>query len=247
MANPECKVPLVGVELMKRKFEQLKPRAFVGPGVNMSTSGSLYRRVLHQDVRRMKHFYILADKKEYSIAKITHKILPEYSQEMNIDFTEVDTADSMYKIFDDNSFKVRKPYKDSWYVTHRYFNHPIYKYRVYLAGESTAVIGREVKIDNTKIFRIVDILGDVKAVAGMGKSLRKLIDDNHYEYIDFYELGMDDLILKTAGFTERLENDENVIPNYFEPYECRNSEIYVQRLDTDVLCFKGDGDQDRPN
>ena len=109
LANPECKVPLVGVELMKRKFEQLKPRAFVGPGVNMSTSGPLYKRALHQDVRRMNHFYILADKENYRVARIKNKIIHEYANYNQIGLTEVNSAEALYSEFDDNLFKGRKP------------------------------------------------------------------------------------------------------------------------------------------
>lgn len=247
LANPECKVPLIGVELMKRKFEQLKPRAFVGPGVNMNTSGLLYQRVLHQDVRRMKHFYILSDREEYKVAKIQRKTARHVMGKTQSSFIKMKTAGELYKIFDDNAFRERKPYKDKWYVTHRYFEHPVYEYQVFLAGSQTAIVGREIDVNDTKIFRIVDILGEVNKVASLGEEFARLMEENNYEYIDLYELGMEDEDLLSAGFIERIENDSNIIPNYFEPYECRNVEIYVQRLDTEVLCFKADGDQDRPN
>ena len=51
----------------------------------------------------------------------------------------------------------------------------------------------------------------------------------------------------SAGFCERTENDSNIIPNYFSPYEQRNIEIYVSGNINDGLFCKADGDQDRPN
>lgn len=247
LANPECKVPLIGVELMKRKFEMLKPRAFVGPGVNMSTSGPLYKYILHQDVRRMRHFYILSDRQTYNIAKIEKKKIKTDISEHRIDLKQVLSAEEMYDIFNDDLFKDRKPYKDKWYVTHRYFEHPVYQYKIYVAGNDCVVIGREITVNETKIFRIVDILGDADNVAYLHGGFVKLLDKNNYEYIDLYELGMSDAALLLGGFVEREENDVNIIPNYFEPYECKNVEIYTQRLDISVFCFKADGDQDRPN
>lgn len=247
LANPECKVPFIGVETLKRMFEELKPRAYVASGLNMNTAGPLYRRVLHYDVRRMKHFYILSDREEYKVAKIQKKTVRRVVENAQGSLTEARTAEELYKIFDDNAFQKRKPYKDRWYVTHRYFEHPVYEYQVFLAGSRTAIVGRELDVDGTRIFRIVDILGEVNTVASLGGEFERLIKENNYEYIDLYELGMEDEVLLSAGFTERIENDVNVIPNYFEPYERRNMENYVVRLDTESLCFKADGDQDRPN
>lgn len=247
LANPECKVPFIGVETLKRMFEELKPRSFVGAGLNMNTAGPLYQRVLHYDVRRMKHFYILSAREEYRVAIIKKKTAKRIVRKMQGSLTKVRTAEELYRSFDDNAFRKRKPYKDKWYVTHRYFEHPVYVYQVFLAGSRTAIVGRELDVDGTRIFRIVDILGDVNTVASLGGEFERLIEENDYEYIDLYESGMEDEVLLSAGFTERIENDVNVIPNYFEPYERRNIENYVVRSDAGALCFKADGDQDRPN
>lgn len=247
LANPECRVPFIGVELLKRMAEQLEPRAYVAAGLNMSTAGPLFQRVLHYDVRRMKHFYILSDRQEYKIAIIQKKTAKRVMEKAQVGLTAVKTAEELYRIFDDSAFQTRKPYKDKWYVTHRYFEHPVYEYQVFLAGNRTAIVGRELDVDGAKIFRIVDILGEVNTVASLGGEFERLMGENDYEYIDLYELGMEDEILLSAGFTERVENDVNIIPNYFEPYERRNIENYVVRLDTESLCFKADGDQDRPN
>jgi len=247
LSNPNCKVPLIGIELMKRKFEDLKPRAFVGPGVNMNTSGQLYLRKLKQKVKRMKHFYILSDKDDYKIASIKEKKILKFTSQNQLNMNEIDSIESLYKQFDNSLFKGRKPYKDRWYINKRYFEHPSYKYKVFCVGNSTAIVFRDITVNDQKISRIVDILGDVGQIAFIGRDLRRFIEKNNYEYIDFYELGIDESLIAKAGFAERTENDVNIIPNYFEPYECRNVEIFVQCIDDDTLCFKADGDQDRPN
>ncbi|MDO4189566.1 MAG: hypothetical protein Q4D29_11315 [Lachnospiraceae bacterium] len=247
-AKPNSKVPFLGVELMRRKFETLNSRAHVSPGVNMKTAGPLVKKWIKNDVSRLSHFYRLNDIDEYKIAKIQNKCIQEINEEIpQTDLTEVKTVEELYNIYNDKMFKNRRPYKDRWYIEKRYFNHPIYKYKVLVSSEQIVIVGREVEVNESVVFRIVDILGDVSKFCMLGKAIQKLIDDNNYEYVDLYELAMnpDDII--AAGFTERIIDDENTIPNYFEPYCCKNIEIYAHRSDIDTLCFKGDGDQDRPS
>nr|MCR4746137.1 hypothetical protein [Lachnospiraceae bacterium] len=80
-----------------------------------------------------------------------------------------------------------------------------------------------------------------------GDFWQKLMKKNNYEYIDFYEYGLDDIYLKNAGFNERIIEDENIIPNYYEPFEKQNVDIWGHFQTDTALIFKADGDQDRPN
>lgn len=248
LANPYVKVPFVGIELHKRVLEDLQPRSYISPGVNMRTSAPLLKRFLHHKVERMLHFYLLGDTSKQRIGKIINP--PE---ERNI-FSEPQeelirycNSDVMYSIFDDDLFKTRMPYKDRWYVERRYFNHPIYKYELFGISNKTVIVCREVKVEDATILRIVDILGDPGQIRYVGKALKHLIQQNNYEYIDLYEqkMNIDDLL--EAGFTERRVDDDNIIPNYFEPFLQKNIEIWVNRKDDVSFCFKADGDQDRPN
>ena len=68
-----------------------------------------------------------------------------------------------------------------------------------------------------------------------------------YEYIDFYLYGIEDDILRDAGFVLQ-DDDVNIIPNYFEPFVQKNISLdfYADSLE-EIILFKGDGDQDRPN
>ena len=58
--------------------------------------------------------------------------------------------------------------------------------------------------------------------------------------------GIEDKILKAAGFTKREEKDCNIIPNYFEPFDQKNVDIWVRYKDKNTVFCKADGDQDRP-
>lgn len=74
------------------------------------------------------------------------------------------------------------------------------------------------------------------------------MQENKWEYIDLYCYGIEDDILKRSGFLKRTENDPNIIPNYFEPFEQKNVDIYfVSNVMENLHLYRGDGDQDRPS
>ena len=61
-----------------------------------------------------------------------------------------------------------------------------------------------------------------------------------------YEKGVDSNILQKAGWI-KLDETDNIIPNYFSPYEQINVDINYCTSDENIVLFRGDGDQDRPN
>lgn len=247
LANPNCRVPFIGAEVLRRMTTTLHPRTYVAPGATYGTSGQIVLKVLKQKLTKMRQFYILSDRDTYKLAKIEEKRIARPESERQLPLKKYDTADEMYSEFDDIAFQSRRPYKDRWYITKRYFKHPIYQYQVYGAGSETAFVLKAVEENGARALRIIDILGDVNQIAFVGNALRELLEKGGYEYIDLYEMGMQTEALKAAGFVERTENDCNIIPNYFEPFVQQNIDIYVHHLSDDDLCFKGDGDQDRPN
>ncbi|MDE6748858.1 MAG: hypothetical protein K2K21_07340, partial [Lachnospiraceae bacterium] len=76
----------------------------------------------------------------------------------------------------------------------------------------------------------------------------RILEELGYEYIDFYCYGISDDIMRQSGFIKRESDDVNIIPNYFEPFEARNVDIYFVSNVLDKLhLYRGDGDQDRPS
>ena len=61
-----------------------------------------------------------------------------------------------------------------------------------------------------------------KAVLQLIQSLIKLLIDSDYEYIDFYNFGIDRKINKKCGFKLNTLNKKIVIPNYYEPFLRKN-------------------------
>tara|TARA_B100000029_G_scaffold489450_1_gene547228 strand:- start:327 stop:581 length:255 start_codon:yes stop_codon:yes gene_type:complete len=79
--------------------------------------------------------------------------------------------------------------------------------------------------------------------------MRLLIQYNA-EYIDFYNFGIEKRVLVSNGFIKREPKSDIVIPNYFEPFQKKNVDLYFAFKCNKKYRFiinKGDGDQDRPS
>lgn len=244
--RPGCKIPFIGIEVIRRFIDETAPRIYVGIGANPNTSLKLTKGILKHYTGRLQHFYILSDREEYKIAYIKNKKSITITENEQLEMRECETIEELYECYNEQKYNDR-PYKERWYINKRYFNHPIYKYRVFIVDRELVVIGREVCINSAKIFRIVDVLGNYDYFKYIGNALYEMIQKEDYEYIDIYEKGIPDEAIKAAGFVERMEEDENIIPNYFEPFLQKNIEIYYHVKDADICIFKADGDQDRPS
>ena len=114
------------------------------------------------------------------------------------------------------------PYKDNSYIEHRYYKHIKYHYKVMGINRNgkidAVIIGRDFEANAKKVFRIIDFLGDEEAFLGTFDAWDIFLQQGGYEYVDFYEYGLNQDYLMSAGFFLRDEDDVNIIPNYFEPF-----------------------------
>lgn len=243
-------VMFLGNEIMKRLLEEVKCRNYAAVGINMDTTGKLVHKTINAYTGRMKHWYILNSSMEYHIAAIKER---KTSVPINsdIEIREAYTIDELDRFFDFGILENEVPYKDRWYINRRFFNYPINRYQVYLAGgdnkADALLVMREVAVNGSKIIRIVDFLGNRKRLKYLGRFLVDLMHKKNYEYVDFYENGFCDSDMIDAGFVERKEGDINIIPNYFAPFVQQNVEIFFHAPNKDFVLCKADGDQDRPN
>ena len=105
---------------------------------------------------------------------------------------------------------------------------------------------RLVEINNSRCLRLVDIVGRTKTWPKATKALQCLVDCYKAEYVDCYNHGIPEYEFLNLGMY-KVELP-TIIPNYFEPYEQKNIDIYyAYSFDKDVCIFKADGDQDRPS
>lgn len=244
--------PLSGVELMRRQMQLVGEKAHFSFGTNPKTILPIYDKVFHHETGVIQQFYMLNPKvDEYRIADIKDKILFKPTPSDFIlsefkDFAEV----SQWSI--DNKELDRLPYKSPEYIRKRYFDHPVYNYRKWIVKEypqdtiEAILFGRVVGLFGHKILRIVDYRGNIENIKYLGYPLSKIMEKEGFEYIDWIMISLPEAFMNEAGFALLDHDGDNIVPNYFEPYIRENIKLYYQK-NKDILVFKADGDQDRPN
>ena len=150
--------------------------------------------------------------------------------------------------------ELRLPAKSHNYLYHRYYCHPIYNYHVYGLMDQNCIIGfivlRLCSYNSNHALRIVDYFGHNDGLSGIFGELHRLLQDYDAEYIDFYNIGIEEKILSASGFIKRDSKCEVIIPSYFEPFEKRSVDLiftYKCENNFNFSVCKADGDQDRPN
>lgn len=245
-------MPLLGMELKKRLMSILGARTDLGVGANLATSVPLLGRLNHYYTAKMKHYYRLSPSCEYKIAKI--QTVPAQIRSEG-DFAEVIMLKTIEDLnaffdFDDKLVQESIPYKDSWYYNRRYYCHPVYKYTVWGISryeKKAVIVTKEQECNGSKALRIVDYLGEQSLFSRCGDFLLDQLQSN--EYVDFYFDGFNERFAKEAGMIDIIETPDNIIPDYFYPFEQCNVDIWVDSSNNMQKCtfFKADGDQDRPN
>lgn len=152
-------------------------------------------------------------------------------------------------------FKCYSLYKSKEYYVNRFFKHPVYTYEFLAIKERENVkailVARRCGDGTCECLRIVDYIGEIEYMSSIKHQLQKYLQDNELEYVDFVEVGLDGNELNKAGFINRRDYSDMVVPNYFEPFLQENIDLdYAFKTvvkDSKQVFFKADADQDRPN
>lgn len=245
----ENNMPRLGTELIWRRQVLTGCKYDLGIGINPNTALPIFRDKFNKNVGKMKHYYFLNNSIDYKIAEIKHKT-KTISNSIYTNIIKFNNFNELKEKFNFDKYD-NVPYKDSWYVEHRFFNHPIYKYDVYgiedLDKQIDAIfVLRKQEALNHQVIRLVDYIGNQDLLKYTNTFFNGLLD-NKTEYIDFYCFNFNEENILNAGFTLKEENDTNIIPNYFSPFVKENIDIYVSYVDENTIFTKADGDQDRPN
>ncbi len=142
----------IGLELMAKLPELTNCRVMSCNNIRPKTMA--FYTFLGYTAARLPHYYRLADKEDYSVARIANKkILPcstslfehggkacaqsngkkqgglksAYSTKFKLEL--IKNFDSLNEHF--TPCKSLRPFKDLWYIKRRYFNYPLKKYEVY--------------------------------------------------------------------------------------------------------------------
>lgn len=242
---------MLGAELIRRRKELTNCRCDLDVGDNPQTAIPVLKVLLKRYTAKMKHYYMLSNRIDYRIAKISYVPKKTLGKE-SYNVVQLCNINDVQNRFNVTEYKDSIPYKDYWYINHRFFNHPVYKYEIYGIEKDdnigAIIVLRNQLYENRVAVRFVDYIGDRTLIKGIGRFLEKYLKEkSNSEYIDFYCLGIEESYILDAGLVKLRDDDENVIPNYFEPFLQENIDIWVDSMEKDSLFMKADADQDRPN
>lgn len=209
----------------------------------------------------------------FSTGKIDQYVMPNYDKKSKLASgldqckrtTEDDTEgfvlkqlsiDDFFQISEEEDLFVQmEGYKTKNYYINRFYRHPFYHYHVLGIEDSdhlaAVIVARVSEHESNKCLRIVDYIGQVDAMIHVKNKLQKILTDNDLEYMDFVAVGLDDNVLKNAGFFNRKDYPGMIVPNYFEPFVQKNIDLDYAFKSVDniqkMIFYKADADQDRPN
>lgn len=242
---------MLGTEIIRRRDALTGCRCGLGVGDNPKTAIPILRTMLKRYTAKMKHYYMLSEIEEFKIAKIAERPNKEkHGKQFNV--IKLNNIEEIRDRFIFERFIETRPYKDLWYINHRFFEYPIYKYGVYGIEDEQGVVNALIVLRNQEYqdrvaVRFVDYIGESRLLSGTSQFFEDILSDNRCEYVDFYCNGIEEEYIRNAGFTLLTDNDPNIIPNYFSPFCQQNIDIWVDSSDKNAVHFKADADQDRPN
>lgn len=241
--------PILGLEIQDYMFQELNVR--YGCSAGLSDKSVRLNELFGDKIIVMDHYYRLADKEEYMIAKVKKKVIPVV-ENTGYCLELIYTVDEMKQIISEEELAEQILSKDYFYIQRRYFEHPIYHYDIWKIldkkGDARAIlITRDETVGDQKICKIIDYYGKSDFLGCITSALDNLINERDYEFIDIYSYGVPTSLYEQAGFNCCDENSENVIPNYFHPFIQKNVALrMIEYWIPGLRMFRGDGDQDRP-
>lgn len=243
-------LPMLGTEIDHRLTSMVPFRSYHSIGMHEDSTFILAKRIGKKRTGYLDHYYRLNENLDsYRIAVVNHKGIPVLTQTGILrEFSSFSDFENAYL----DEHPERMPHKSLWYIRHRFYDHPVYKYHLVgidVDGRCPAFfVYRIVEVDGSKVVRIVDYTGNIEHIRKVGSEWDRIIKDYGAEYVDFYCTGIPDEIMSSVGFIKREKDDTNIIPNWFEPFEQKNIEIsFATYADEGIVFCRSDAEMDRPN
>lgn len=214
-------------------------------------SFAMHTAIRHKTCSLGQYFILNSEAKEFKVAVVPSNYQhTDISRNSNWHLREIADINAV----DDNAVSAYyRPFKSKTYLINRFAKHPVYKYHFYGIYEGkelrSILVGKFVEINSGKILRIVDVLGSLEEVGSLYEDFQIILCETGSEYVDFLCFGVDDVVFQRMGFDKlNPEQEELIIPNYFEPFEAKNIVINGAYKPVERYCmFKADADQDRPS
>jgi hypothetical protein len=204
---------------------------------------------------KIDHFYMLNPNiKEYRLVGNYEEAVKIGEVESDFDMNIQECDETVLLNLPEYLIESISPYKSIQYYVNRFTKHPIYKYKIYKVEKKGILQGiiltRICEAYDKKAIRIVDYIGNIAAISGGKNALLEILALEDAEYMDFINVGLDKEVLKSTGFLDKNDSDV-IVPNYYEPFYMENENLdYAFKTvvsDIEVVFYKADADQDRPN
>lgn len=235
----------LGLKMLKFILKKSDIETFAALGISKTHKDIAIS--LNCKVGETEHYYIVNNAyTNYVVAKNPESRTMTSSDD-NLELTSVDDI-SNYSISKNDN-----PFKNISYFIGRYQNHPFFKYNFWLVKNNRDVVAifviRKINVVGRDIFRIIDFIGSIPAGKSMLQSVQNILQENNAEYVDCINAGLPINMFTDLGFAIAPHNDSVVIPEHLDPLEHRYVPLEFEYMDEDMnlIIFKGDGDQDRPN
>lgn len=247
--------PVLGIQLLQYLRSQ-GHRTVMSLGINPKTIG-IYHYLGYATGRMNHHFLPNKTAHSFQIGKIPSEVARlerPFARTRAIELRNVTWEDIPTNFFRGTASQVL-PRKDLWYVQRRYFEHPIYRYRVYGIYRDgllvTLLVARVMRLGTAAALRVVDIIGDELLLPWITHALHDVLVSENMEYLDLVSYGIDESLLQQACLSKLdLSGDQIVIPNYFQPFTQKNIALHFfvdGEVSPNLRLYKADGDQDRPS
>lgn len=252
--------PGVGVQLLRFIEREFRPRLIVAIAISEMVK-PIYA-MLRYELASLDHSAIFNPDRHRRL-RVADNVPDEAfapaatggGDTVSLSSLDLNVSDEVRHVVDRLAASAR-PVKSWTYVAERYLRHPWYEYSVWLvrhdARPTAVVVWRNVEAENTRVLRIVDIVGQTQWLADAHRVLQDHVVRAGAEYIDLMQWGIDGDVVDAGGFVGTRSHPGIVIPNYFSPFERRNVEIdltFKISVDDDLPfhLYRADSDQDRPN
>ena len=251
--------PGLGLRLLKYIQSELKPNIIGAIGISDYVK-PIYK-LLGYDLAQLDHYALFNP--EYTGPRLALNV-PDESFQVCSGSSEVNLFEIKLENIGEHVDQINelscthRPHKSSDYIIARYLDHPWYQYNVQAVVVDgvmkTILIWRKLVKNGGQVLRIVDVIGYLELMAKIEFPLQQILRAENVEYIDIMSSGLDPCILKSASFISKNDHNELILPNYFSPFVQENItiELAVKSFDKntdsgDIVLFRADSDQDRPN
>lgn len=233
----------------------LKLLKFIIKNSDIETFASLGISKTHKDLAMSLNFVVGVTNHYYMV----NNSMTEFKVALNpVLTTQLETSSDLKvevsdSVINSNISVNINPYKNISYFVNRYQNHPFFHYdfwNVYQGDKIVAIfVVRKINVLATIIYRIIDFMGDIPNGKSIYNSVQELMHQTNAEYIDCINSGLESTFFTNQGFQVAPEDDSTIIPEHLDPLEYIYVPLEYNYMDAEMnlIIFKGDGDQDRPN